>query len=264
MNSLKLHSLAAAALWLFLTVVAQAAPRFSGPVRYDFANNQTSIVLQADLIDNSSKENASGTLQLQLWATTYQYEGGTIRGTLLASTKMEGLSPGQFYKGFRKTVPYSAPAVKGSYFMTMALLEYRNGGYVIAHYINMNNKANLGPLPLFTMSGPWKFTYSTEGGTLDMAVAKIAHRRTGHTGSLKLSVWMTAAPYTGGLLKGYEIGKVQKDPLKPGYEYTNVKNTAKFAPPPAGTYWPVLVLSESNGQNYETVAWLNASGTSTF
>lgn len=245
---------------LLLAGTLHAAPRLAGPVRYDFASNQTQVVLSADLIQNNSKENTTGTLQLQLWATAAPYAGGTIRGTLLGSAKLTNLGPGQYYKNYRKTVPYSAPKARGSYCMTMTLLEYRDGKYVIAHHVNFDTKASLGPLPLFTMEGPWRYQASTEGGTVEIEVAKISHRRTGHTGSLKLAVWLTAAPYRGGKLSGYEIGQVRKDPLQAGYEYKAVKNVAKYSRPPAGDYYSTLVLSESDGERFGTVAWLTAPG----
>lgn len=259
--SYKLFPIIAAALLTFGTL--HAAPRIAGPFRYDFANNQTQIVLSADLINHNSKENATGTLQLQLWATKAPYAAGAP-GWLLGSTRLEGLAPGQFYKNYRKAVPYSPPKAHGSYFLTMVLLEYRSGKYVVAHSVPFNSKASLGPLPLFTMEAPWKINTSVEGGTVEMEVAKIKHRRTAHTGTLKLSAWLTAAPYRGGTLRGIEIGSVRKDPLQPGYEYSNVKNVAKYTRPPGGTYYFNLVLMESDGQEFKVVAWLNSATPSKF
>ncbi|MFZ4780648.1 MAG: hypothetical protein ACOYM3_35285, partial [Terrimicrobiaceae bacterium] len=134
-----------------------------------------------------------------------------------------------------------------------------NANYVIVDHVNLPATKSLGPLQLFTMAGPWRWQTSYEGGTVDMSVARISHTRTGMTGSLKLSVWVTAQPYRGGQLVGYEIGQVRKDPLKAGFVYTDVKNVAKFVPPPAGTYYPTLVLAESDGNQFNTVAYLSSS-----
>lgn len=245
----------------FLTALtAHAAPRLTGPVRYAFNNQMTTVTLEADMIKNDSKENATGSLKFQLWASSAPYAGGTIRGHLLATTdKITGLGPGQYYQNFKKTVAYDPPPAKGTYNITYVLLEYKSGGYVIVDHVNSSTLKTLGPLPLFSMEGPWRWQTSYEGGTVDLSVAKISHRRTGHTGSLKLSVWMTDSPYNGGKLVGYEIGQVRKDPLQPGYTYTDVKNTAKFVPPPAGNYYPVLVLSESDGDNFNVVAHITST-----
>jgi hypothetical protein len=242
--------------------VANAAPRFNGTVRYDFANQETEVVLSADLIDDTSKENATGTLQVELWATSAPYESGQIQGHMLGSAKLEGLAPGQFYKNLRRTVPYTAPP-RGTYYITMLLLEYRAGRYVIVEHRNFNNATvNLGPLPLFTMQGPWSYQVSNEGGTVEISVAKISHRRTGNTGALKLAVWVTPEPFSGGTLHGgFEIGTVPKEALKPGFSYTNVKNVAKYLRPPPGDYYATLVLYEWDGKEFVWMTYLAGSGT---
>jgi hypothetical protein len=242
---------------LFSASSAMGAPQWSGPIGYEFVNQQTQVALKVDLINDSSKENATGTLEVQLWASDAPYESGTIRGVLCASAKLEGLSAGQYYKNLRRVVPYTPPAQKGTYNLVMLLLEYRKGAYVIVAHSNMQHTANLGPLPLFWMDAPWSFQTSTEGGTVDMKVAKINHRRTGNTGGLKLAVWVTAQPYHGGPLQGYEIGEVRKDPLKPGFNYSNVTNTAKLVKPPPGQYYVSLVLLEFNNGGFSVVAHLD-------
>lgn len=248
------------ALGIFHAIPLHAAPRFAAPVRYDFNQQMTSVTLQAGLIKNDSKENATGSLKVQLWASSEPYSSGTIHGHLLATTgTIEGLGPGQYYENFRRTVTYDPPPTRASYYLTFVLLEYKNGAYVIVSHTDVPTAKSLGPLQLFTMEGPWRWQTSYEGGTVDMSVARISHRRTGTTGTLKLSVWLTDLPYRGGRLVGYEIGQVRKDPLKAGFVYTDVKNTAKFVPPPAGTYFATLVLSESDGENFNTVAYLSSS-----
>ena len=255
-------------LFLFIFALCaqvQASPRFAGPVRYDFNPQMTSVTLDAVLIKNDSHENASGTLKLQLWASAAPYIIGTISGHLLASTdKIDGLGPGQYYENFHRTVAYSPPTASGTYYLTFLLLEYKGGAYVIVNHVNIAAPKALGPLQLFSMEAPWRWQTSKEGGTIDISVAKISHRRTGATGTLKLSVWLTDQPYRGGRLVGYEIGQVRKDPLQVGYTYSNVQNTAKFTPPPAGTYYPTLVLSESDGSQFNTVAYLNSASPASF
>ena len=241
-----------------------AAPQWTGPLRYEFVNQQTQVALSAELISNSSRENATGTLEVQLWAGSEPYEGGTIHGVMLGNARLEGLAAGQVYKGLRRVVPYTPPNVRGNYYLTMLLLEFRGGTYVIVQHSSFTNPVNLGPLSLFTMEGPWHYQVSSEGGTVDLSVAKISHRRTGNTGSLKLAIWATAAPYRGGPLRGFEITAVRKDALKPGFAYTNVANVGKYVKPPPGEYYLSLVLFESNGQEFEVVAHLDSNGTAHF
>lgn len=241
-----------------------AAPKL-GAVSYQFSKDSSKVTLGCDWLKNDSRENATGTLKLQLWACPQPYEGGTIRGSLLATTdRIQNLGPGQFYENLRRTVPYTAPSTAGTYHMVIVLLEYREGKYVIVNHVNMKNLKTLTPPPLFSMKGPWRWQTSYEGGTVEMSVAKISHRRTGNTGTLKLSVRLTDAPYQGGRLSGYEIGSVRKEALKPGYVYDEEKNVAKFVPPPAGSYYANLILSEWSEDAYRVVAWLPGASATQF
>lgn len=253
------------AIGFFFALTAHAAPRFTGPVSYAFNQQMTAVTLQAGMIKNDSRENATGSLKVQLWASSSPYDGGTIRGHLLATTgRLEALGPGQFFENLKPTVAYTPPPVRDNYFLVFVLLEFKNGNYVIVDHVDLAATKSLGPLQLFTMEGPWRWQTSYEGGTVDMSVAKISHTRKGTTGTLKLSVWVTDQPYRGGRLVGYEIGQVRKDPLKAGFAYTDVKNVAKFVRPPEGNYYPTLVLSESDGKQFNTVAYLGSSAPAKF
>jgi hypothetical protein len=204
---------------------------------------------------------------VKLWAMDKPYTGGSLGGYLLGSYKLNGLNPGSQYTAPQRIVTYTAPPEKKNYYICLALVEYSAStkGYVIADTRNMPNTALLGPQKKFEMVGPWTWQTSLEGGTIDMNVAKISHHRTGATGSLKLSVWASKEPYDGGTLHGYELGSVSKKALQPGYTYTNVKNVAKYTPPPDGTYFVYLVLFEfGSNEKYEIVSYLSNSKMSTF
>ncbi|MFK7911975.1 MAG: hypothetical protein AB8F34_15445 [Akkermansiaceae bacterium] len=244
-------------LLLTLNLVTLAKPSFTSPVSYQFLNGQQRVIINAGNIKNLSSENATGSMKLQLWATQAKYQGGTLRGHQIASTgRINGLNPNNLYRNYATTLT-ARPPKYGTYNLVLALLEYRSGNYVIIDSVNMPKRVTLGKKPkLFDMRGPWSWRASYEGGTVKMNVAKISHTRRGLTGTLKLSVWLTKSPYRGGSLRGYEIGQVRKGQLKAGFVFNNVRNTAKFKPPPAGTYYASLVLSESNGQNFSVVSYL--------
>ena len=244
---------------LLMCVVAGpvlAGAKFTGSTGYQIVRDSTQVSLTADYIENTSKENATGTLMMKLWATDAPYKSGTLSGHLVGSWKLKGLGPGQRYTAPKQIVTFNPPPARREYFMVLALVEYSNktGGYVIADYRNMEHKALLGPVNPFDMQGPWRWQFSKEGGTIDIEVAKISHHHLGKTGSLKLSVWATKEPYKGGGIRGYELGSVVKDGLQPGYSYTNVKNVAKYTAPPAGDYYVYVVLSEfGNNKVYSIV-----------
>jgi len=122
----------------------------------------------------------------------------------------------------------------------------------------------LGPLPLFELSSAWNWQSSYEGGTIDLSVAKISHRRNSKTGSLRLALWAFPQPYNGAKQNGYELGHVDKAALEKGYTYSNVQHVLKFTPPPNGSYYVVLFLLEFENNAYKEVAYLNSSGVKAF
>ncbi len=246
--------------------VSWAGPEFGPSTGVEFFNGDKSVVLKGGEIRNSSRENATGSLKLQLWATDSRYSGGSIRGTLLASSgQLDGLGPGQYYEDVIRTEEVNRPGTRRSYYITLCLTEYRSGGYVIVDHRTMGSRRELGPpLPLFTMRGPWSWRWSEEGGTVEMSVAKISHTRSGHTGDLELSVWLTEQPYNGQGLRGHELGSVRKGQLKKGFVFNDVRNTATLVRPPPGTYYVTLALSESDGERFSVVAYLNADEMATF
>jgi len=253
-------------LGLGLTPSTQAAPKISGAVPYQFGAGNTTVTIGCDAITNNSADNATGTIQVQLWALKEKYVSGRISGHVIASFKLDGLEGGNQYKGLKKTLKTTMPAQRGSYFLCLTVTEYREGGYVITDFRNYTNAVTLGPLKTFTLLGPWSWQTNPEAGTISMKVKKISHTRSGGTGSLKLSVWATTKPgfsnKTGGSY--YEMGSVVKKALQAGYSYSDVENTAKYKRPPAGTYYLWLVLLEFNGKEYVTMDTLSSAKPYTF
>jgi hypothetical protein len=242
-----------------------AAPRFNGSTGYEFLNNMASVAISVGMIDNTTpKAGTTGTLMVKLYATTTPYTGGSINGYVVGSFKLDQLKAGQFYRDLRKVVPYVAPSAKGSYYMTLTLLEYGTNGYSIVDYRNMKNTAALGPLKTFTLTGPWRWQTSYTAGTVAIEVAKVSHRRQGKTGTLKVSVWATDTPHRGGGITGHQIGFFTKDGLESGYSYTGLKQTVKFSPPPDGTYFITLALAEWDDGAYRIVDYITSSEASTF
>ena len=93
-----------------------------------------------------------------------------------------------------KTLKTSLPSSRKAYHLCLTVVEYRSNGYVITDHRNFSDRVTLGPVDLFNLAGPWRWSASPEGGTLDIQVAKITHTRSGSTGSLKLAVWAPKLP----------------------------------------------------------------------
>lgn len=263
-NIMKLASLLVTVLWTALTALSNAAPKITGGTSYKFGANNATVTMNCDAIGNTSTENATGTIQVQLWALSAPFSGGKLSGVMLGTYKLEGLEGGKQYSAFSKTVKATLPKTRGSYHICLTVSEYRGQGYVIADWRNFPNPVTLAPARLFTMEAPWSWQTNPEAGTVNMKVKKISHTRATNTGTLRLGIWATNKPYTGGSINGYQLGYVQKQPLKAGFVYTDVDNTAKLKKPPAGTYYVTLVLMEFSKEDYSIVAWLSSTKPSIF
>lgn len=243
---------------------ASGALKIYGSSKFSFGTGNRQVTFGCGGINNPSAENATGTIQVRLWALDKPYAGGAISGKVLASYKLDGLRPKAYYSPVSRTATTTLPTVRKSYHLCLTVMEYKASGYVVSDYRNFDGTTLLGPLKTFTLSGPWRWQTLSEGGTIDISVAKIGHTRTGKTGTLKLSVWATQKPYKGGSIKGFELGSVIKEALKPGYTYTEVKNTAKYKKPPAGTYYVHILLSEFQDGGYKIMDHLTSGKTVVF
>lgn len=100
------------------------------------------------------------------------------------------------------------------------------------------------------MSG--SFTYVLSGGVASITLDRIANdsfMRT--TGTLRLELWAAvAAPARAQAFTGYRLVAYDTlPPLPPRNYYYNIARSAAFVPPPAGSYWLVLVLAEHDPLN---------------
>ena len=264
-RSIFLAMLQLAAVMFLIANPAHAGGKFSGATGFKVVNEGKSVSITVDAITNSSRENATGTLIVRLMALDSPYVGNSTNGKLLASFKLDGLNPGRQYPELKKVVAYNTPSVTKKYHVCLMLMEYRGDGYVVADYRNMPNTQLLGPPKMFSLTGPFKWKASPEGGTIDIEIGKISHHRAGATGSLKLSVWATEERFKGGTIEGFKLGSVTKAALKPDSSYSDVKNTAKYTPPPDGTYFITIVLSEYGGdETYSIVDFHTMSEPWTF
>lgn len=88
--------------------------------------------LGVDRIANSSPTYTTGTLKLELWATTSPYSGGGISGYEVAAYQIGGssngtLGPNQYFYDIDVTVPILSVPPAGSYYATMIVAEYDPG-----------------------------------------------------------------------------------------------------------------------------------------
>ena len=95
------------------------------------------------------------------------------------------------------------------------------------------------------------FSYQTSGTNLTIMVDRIENNTSTTTGTLRLEFWATATqPARGVGFTGYQLAITSTfAPLAPSSHYFNVVRNTTWAPPPDGTYWMVLVLSEYDPAN---------------
>jgi hypothetical protein len=81
---------------------------------------------------------------------------------------------------------------------------------------------------------------------------------------LRVALFATATPYSGGTLSGRVMGAFNlAEVLGPGDYYEDLDETVSYSRPPDGTYYSVLALLEWGGNGYFVADWLNYSGTFT-
>jgi|GEM_PF-5665444 len=138
LRSIILLTLAATSLY--------ADVRFGGEVGYKL--EQGALEVHAARVINQSADASSSTLQLQVFATTARHFAPEQPRALLGTVTLNPLYPGREYQELSKWTSYHAPQYSGSYYLTVALLEYSPAGYVIVDYVTTTEKVDLvGTLP---------------------------------------------------------------------------------------------------------------------
>ncbi|MDQ2979464.1 MAG: hypothetical protein M3R62_09595 [Acidobacteriota bacterium] len=101
-----------------------------------FANNGT-VRMTVDRVRNSRPGGTSGTLQLELWATTVPFSQASSGYSLAVSTLGQlggGLSFVNVDSGF---IPYNPPPA-GTYYITIALNEFDGTRYIIQDFFTFS------------------------------------------------------------------------------------------------------------------------------
>lgn len=89
-------------------------------------------------ISNKETGGTSGTLKIRIRLTSYEYNGGSIGGTVMAECTLGQLDGGYDFNNIDKYLQFNAPPT-GNYYVTLTLLEY-NDGYSIIDYLKFDNQ----------------------------------------------------------------------------------------------------------------------------
>ena len=116
--------------------------RLVGTVSFDHQGNNSYVHMHVDQVRNYAVGGMSGTLKLQLWATTTRYSGGTITGYVFGEYTLGTLQGGQYFLNVDVNVPFTSPPA-GTYWITMTLDEYQPP-FVIVSYLTFDNQQTFG------------------------------------------------------------------------------------------------------------------------
>ncbi len=69
------------------------------------------------------------------------------------------------------------------------------------------------------------------------------------SGTLKLKLWASSKPYSGGTINGYILAVYNLGKLDSGESLDDIDASVSYDPPPYGKYYITLTLTESDGSN---------------
>ena len=233
-------------------------------------------------IQNTTVNTTTGSLGFELWYSSEPYSGGTIDGYKVAASYLpigncssSQLVPGQSCLDIIVTDALIMPPA-GTYYPVLLLVEHTSGctsnnGFCIDDFVALTNSATGGPTVTVTpvSDGGSGVTGNAEmltpvtvgsidwtSDTVDISVSQVLNVSGATSGSLAVQLWFTAAPYaSGSSISGYKVASFPvpascttgDSQLGAGMGCTSIDSgTIDVTPPPAGTYYAVLVLAEYN------------------
>ncbi len=112
-------------------------------------------------------------------------------------------------------------------------------------------------------NGSWG--YRIDGNYVTVYGDKIQNQNTrGRTGTLKIALWATDYPYTGGNISGYNLFERKLEPLDASFYYYDVSKTGWCTYPPEGSYSLTILLLEYISYDYQIVDYVTMSGYTRF
>ena len=231
------------------------------------------VEIIAERIENNREAGRSGTLALQIWATTDVYNGGDLVGYPIGTLHLRPLRAGSAYVQIDYFVRYKAPP-PGLYFTTITLEEFTADGYVIVDYENFPGIVNFGGWGhdeafVNGTNGDVGFngdvSWESGGGRVRLSAQQILNERDRATGPLRLELFATSTPYGGGVLQGELLARRALGRLRAGHPIDSFSRRAFFFAPPEGTYYTTLALEEfQRGNGWVIVDYVTFPNTSLF
>lgn len=116
--------------------------RLTGSASFNRPTDST-VILSASELTNHSRVR-SGSIRLELWASTLPYQSGPLTGHRLATFRLDSLDSGAAHRAISSpALPFTLPPT-GSWRVVMAVTEYSentatNDGYAPVTFLNLND-----------------------------------------------------------------------------------------------------------------------------
>ena len=119
-----------------------------------------------------------------------------------------------------------------------------------------------------SLVGSWSYEISQSNETVRVYGDKIKNSSSGgHSGSIKLALYLTTSKYYGGSISGYALGEYRFNPdyLNGGQYFYNIDKTTSFSvTPPDGDYYVTLLLLEYQSNDFYIVDYVTFNNTISF
>ena len=93
-------------------------------------------------------------------------------------------------------------------------------------------------------------SYNGQGNSVTLNASKVTFNGSGRTGTLKLMLWATTTRYAGGAISGYRLAEGRLGELRTNEYFDSPSPTVPYTPPPAGTYYITMIVTEyDNGED---------------
>ncbi|MDF0667793.1 MAG: AAA family ATPase [Nitrospira sp.] len=199
-----------------------------------FSLGLNNVNFRVERISNNRIGGASGTLMVKLWALQSPFEGGKLNGYIVGVRKLQPLNGGDSIRDLNVTV--TAETIPNGYYYPILTLEERdsdspNGWYIMDLHA-FDKPAFFGKRLIA------KGMRLQSSSAVEVSLSEISNQTREATGLLRVSVWATSEPYSGGAITGFRLGSEELGTLAGGKSYrdlawrldrTPVTETAKFA-----------------------------------
>lgn len=128
-----------------------------------------------------------------------------------------------------------------------------------------NVDPRVAPPPTTDLDLLGKMSVKWKGPNLTMKVERLVNRDANDSRRLRIALWATRSPYTGGWMsEGQMMGSIVVNPLRGGYHFRKLALKTSFNPPASGIYYLALTVEEEIDGRWVIADFENMIGTARF